>query len=453
MLNMFDKILKTIKSNGGTAIVRFAYDNFDGDEDLEPSLDMILKHISQVCPILTNNKDAISYVELGFFGPWGEMHSSEICKPENVSKAIDVMLENTPEEIKIGVRQPKYYVNWLGIDRAKLNENITVKGTPEYRVGLFNDGYLGSHSDLGTFENREIEVEWLEHQALHTLYGGEIVSTRTSSGNEEIDTINTAEYMSKEAFRTHTTYLNSEYDEDVIDAWKDETYNGEDELYKGQTGYLYITNHLGYRFVLRNSDINMSENKKLHINLDIENVGFANLVNNKTVTIVLENADKKYEIKTTIDPTSWNSTETTNVNFDVDLPEDIHEGDWNVYLRISKYGDFTVDNNYQCIRLANDNIWNQTIGANYIGTFTFDNSIPDEPNTPSDSNDPNDSNNTDDSNNVPSNSEDEGFISPDPIPQTGDIQIPIMWIIMFIFIIIELIIFFLITSPIVFEKL
>ncbi len=293
MLNMFDKILKTIKSNGGTAIVRFAYDNFDGDEDLEPSLDMILKHISQICPILTANKDAISYVELGFFGPWGEMHSSEICKPENVSKAIDVMLQNTPEEIKIGVRQPKYYVNWLGIDRAKLNENITVKGTPEYRVGLFNDGYLGSHSDLGTFENREIEIQWLEHQALHTLYGGEIVATRTSSGNEEIDTINTAEYMSKEAFRTHTTYLNSEYDEDVIDAWKDEIYNGDDELYKGQTGYLYITNHLGYRFVLRNSDINMSSNKKLHIDLDIENVGFANLVNNKAVTIVLENSEKK----------------------------------------------------------------------------------------------------------------------------------------------------------------
>ena len=74
MLNTFDAMLKKIKENGATAIVRFAYDNFEGDENLEPSLDMILKHIEQISPVLTENKDVISYVELGFFGPWGEIN-------------------------------------------------------------------------------------------------------------------------------------------------------------------------------------------------------------------------------------------------------------------------------------------------------------------------------------------------------------------------------------------
>ena len=150
MLNMFDKMLKKIKENGATAIVRFSYDNKVGSPNQEPSLDMILRHIEQISSVITENKDVISYVELGFFGPWGEMHTSDISTPENVTKALNVMLDNTPEEIKIGVRQPKYYVDFANIDRAKLNENITVKGTKEYRVGLFNDGYLGSHSDLGT---------------------------------------------------------------------------------------------------------------------------------------------------------------------------------------------------------------------------------------------------------------------------------------------------------------
>lgn len=162
MLDTFDAMLKKIKSNGGTAIVRFAYDEFRGKANLEPSLDMILRHIEQISSVITENKDVISYVELGFFGPWGEMHTSDISTPENVTKALNVMLDNTPEEIKIGVRQPKYYVDFANIDRAKLNENITVKGTKEYRVGLFNDGYLGSHSDLGTFADREIEISWLE---------------------------------------------------------------------------------------------------------------------------------------------------------------------------------------------------------------------------------------------------------------------------------------------------
>lgn len=157
MLDAFDQTLKKIKANGGTAIVRFAY-TYEGQKNKEPEIDMILKHIEQVCPVLTQNQEVVAYVELGFFGPWGEMHSSNVCTVENVSKAIDLMLANTPEKMKIGVRHPGYYTAWAGVDRAKLNENVTEKGTDEYRVGLFNDGYLGSESDLGTFRNREIEI-------------------------------------------------------------------------------------------------------------------------------------------------------------------------------------------------------------------------------------------------------------------------------------------------------
>ncbi len=391
MLNMLDNILNKIKENGSTVIVRFAYDNFEGDANLEPSLDMILKHIEQLCPILTKNIDVISYVELGFFGPWGEMHSSDISKPENVTQALNLMLENTPEELKIGVRQPKYYVDFAKIDREKLNENITVKGTKEYRVGLFNDGYLGSHSDLGTFQNREIEISWLENQALHTLYGGEVVATR---GDEENDKLNTAEYMSKEAFRTHTTYLNYDYDEDVINSWRDEIYNGDDELYKGKSGYLYIANHLGYRFVLRNSNINIIDNK-INLELDIENVGFANLVNNKKVSVILESDSKKFELVSDLDPTTWNTKTISKLNLTITPSDDFEETEYKVYLRISQYGNYLDDNNYQCIRLANNNIWNESLGANYVGQFVYSKEDITEPPTtqdPDSSQDDNDNN-------------------------------------------------------------
>ena len=205
-LNVLNETLSNIKNNGGSVIIRFAYDNFNGKADVEPSLDIILTHISQLKPVFEANQDVISYVELGFFGPWGEMHTSKICTTDNVSRAIDTMLNTVPEKIKIGVRTPNYYAKWLGIDRSKLNENITDKGTKAYRVGLYNDGYLGSESDLGTFANREIEIKWLEKQAMHTLYGGEVVANYASG-----TPLNTAKYMSNEAFRTHTTYLNSEW--------------------------------------------------------------------------------------------------------------------------------------------------------------------------------------------------------------------------------------------------
>ena len=369
-LNALDVTLQNIKNNGGSVIIRFAYDHFNGLKDVEPSLEMILKHISQLKPIFYKDEDVIDYVELGFFGPCGEMNSSKICTTENVSKAINAMLDAVPTNIKIGVRTPNYYAKWLGIDRATLNENIAQKGTDEYRIGLFNDGYLGSNNDLGTFANREIEIAWLENQATHTFYGGEVVVNYNPATKPAINTI---EYISQEAFRTHTTYLNSEWNDKVIKAWKEELYNGDNELYLGQTGYFYVSNHLGYRFVLKKSEVTdkIEANDSLKIKLQIENVGFANLINNKVVTIVLENNEKIYEIPTNIDATNWASKEISNVNIDVSLPEDIELGDYNIYLRISQHGNMNTDNNYKCIKLANNNIWNDDFSANYIGKVTI----------------------------------------------------------------------------------
>ena len=368
MLNSFNQTLKMIKENGETAIVRFAY-TYEGDKNKEPSIDMILTHIKQLCPIFTENQDVISYIELGFFGPWGEMHTSDVCTQENVAKALDVILNNTPEKIKIGVRQPKYYAYWAGIERDKLSENITTSGTKEYRVGLYNDGYLGSESDLGTFNNRELEIKWLGNQANHTLYGGEVVANYASG-----TPLNTVKYMSEEAFKTHTTYLNGIYNDKVLEAWKNEKYEGKDQLYKGKNGYTYIANHLGYRYVIRKANLQnkVEQGKKLNIELNIENVGFANLINNKIVTIVFVKNDKIYEVKTKIDPTKWKSKQIKKLQFEVELPEKLDDGNWNIYLRISQYGNLKIDNNYQCIRFANEGqMWNQDIGANYIGNTTI----------------------------------------------------------------------------------
>ncbi len=384
-LNALNETLQNIKNNGGSVIIRFAYDHFNGIKDVEPSLEMILKHISQLKPIFYNNEDVIDYVELGFFGPCGEMNSSKICTTDNVSKAINAMLDAVPTNIKIGVRTPNYYAKWLGIDRATLNENTTVKGTDAYRIGLFNDGYLGSNNDLGTFANREIEIAWLEKQATHTFYGGEVVANYNPVTKPAINTI---EYISQEAFRTHTTYLNSEWNDKVIKAWKEEIYNGDNELYVGQTGYFYVSNHLGYRFVLKKSEVtdNIEANAPLKIKLQIENVGFANLINNKVVTLVLQNNEKTYEIPTNIDATNWNSREISNVNINVPLPEDIEVGDYNIYLRISQHGNMNTDNNYKCIQLANNNIWNEEFHANYIGKVTISEITKEETQKPNDNN-------------------------------------------------------------------
>ena len=366
MLDALDGTLKNVKKNGGSVIIRFAYDDFDGTKNLEPSMDMMLMHINQLESVFEQNKDVIAYVELGLFGPWGEMHSSEMCTTDNVSVALDAMLKAVPEDITIGVRTPAYYAAWAKVERKNLHNDITQKGTDAYRVGLYNDGYLGSESDLGTFSNRETETTWLSNQARHTFYGGEVVANRA-----EGEPLNTVVYMSEEAFKTHTTYLNLYWNDSVIDSWKEEIYQGEGVRYQGQTGYTYVVNHLGYRYVLRQcqTDSQGRQGESFQLDMKVENVGFANIINAKKASVILEGDNKTYEIITDIDVRNWNSKELTEIKKSIVLPDDIATGEYKVYFRISKYGDYTSDNNYQCIQFANEGIWKESIGANQIGSI------------------------------------------------------------------------------------
>ena len=380
MLDALDETLKNVKKNGGSVILRFAYDDFDGIADLEPSMDMMLVHIGQLKAVFEENADVISYVELGLFGPWGEMHTSKMCTTENVSIALDGMLQAVPKEITVGVRTPYYYATWAKVERSLLHLDMPQEGSDAYRVGLYNDGYLGSESDLGTFDNREIETTWLSNQARHTFYGGEVVANRA-----EGEPLNTVAYLSKEAFKTHTTYLNLYWNDAVIDSWKEEVYQGEDLRYQGQSGFTYVTNHLGYRYVLRQCklDDQIHKGQNFPLNLKIENVGFANLINRKVVSIIFEGQNSTYEVRTDLDARTWESAQVTSIQKEIVLPENMEAGEYKVYLRVSKYGEYLTDQNYQCIQFANEGIWNEEIGANEIGSIRVleeeTGNTPDEP--------------------------------------------------------------------------
>ncbi len=419
MLNTLDATFTNLEEHHSSAIVRFAYDPWFGGADTihEPSIEMINRHQEQLGPVLSKHANCIVSVELGLFGKWGEMHSGDQCSQENFNKAIDKWLEVLPESIPISVRTPGYYADWANVERAKLNENITVKGTDAYRVGIYNDGYLGSSDDLDTYEDRDVELSWIRNQATHTLFGGEVVANDHSG-----DVTNTAAYMEQEAFITHTSYLNIEWNDSVINAMKKEDYSGPDPLYQGMTGFDYIRNHLGYRYVLRDVRLTKETTAKENfgIEADIENVGFGNIVKEKELQLILESNDHTYYFNTSDlkaegekdpslnetvennDPTAWYSKETVTFKAVCDLPDDMVLGDYRVYLRISDDKNSRGLNGYP-VKFANADkkestsdsnenpesidgsdhatsgtvsIWNENLGANYLGDVTITDQTP-----------------------------------------------------------------------------
>lgn len=387
MLDAFEGMLDDVRKRGHSAIVRFAYDPwYNGTKNCDPDQSVILTHLKQLAEVYSRNTDVITYVELGMYGSWGEMHSSANGTNSNIAEALQTLLEATPPEIKIGVRRPDIVAYWLkitdgndysgfDIDSEKFQQALAEKKDTIYRVGMYNDGYLGSDSDLGTIGmgasghklTREMMVKWLEKYSQHTPYGGELVAN-----NNGENPINTPEYISVEGFRTHTSYLNYEWHQPTILGWKDMIFNGNDAEYSGCDGYTYVANHLGYRFILRKSVLpdSVAQNEEFPITLRIVNMGFANLTKKKKVSFILSGENHKYEIfpNAEIDPHNWLSRISDETTTSITLPNDVEIGKYQLYMRISELGDFTKDNNLYCIQFGNPSSqYNSDLGANLIG--------------------------------------------------------------------------------------
>lgn len=389
MLNAFEAMLDGVRKRGKSAIVRFAYDPwYNGTKNCDPDQSLILTHLKQLGEVYSRNTDVIVFVELGMYGSWGEMHSSTNGMNANIAEALQTLLVATPPEIKIGVRRPDIVAQWLkvndgndysgfDIDSDRFKQALEEKGDTIYRVSMYNDGYLGSNSDLGTVGmgasghqmTREMMVKWLEKYSQHTPYGGELVANYNGD-----NPINTPEYLSVEGFRTHTSYLNYEWHQPTILGWKDIVFNGDDAEYNGCDGYTYVANHLGYRFVLRNSTLpdSVAPSKDIPINLTIENVGFGNLTKAKKVSFVLVGENEIYEIEPNngINPRDWESRKPVDLQTSITLPNSVETGNYQIYLRVSELGDLTKDNNLYCIQFGNTSSqYDSKLGANLIGNI------------------------------------------------------------------------------------
>lgn len=310
-LNVLQQTFDNIRDFGGRVIVRVCYDPwYNGRSNVTPAHEWVLKHVKQLAPVLSKNTDVIVALEMGMHGAYGEMHSDTSITYDRVAEAVNLMLRNTPPELKILTRTGNYsakvlgFDNWgvdFNIDGEKFAEIAKAKGDTMYRVGMFNDGYLGTQYDYGTWGAdcktsicREEGVAWLEKYGINTPYGGEALTT--ASGYE---VINTPEFLAYEGFRTHTSYLNIQWNNNLIDSWKKTTFKQKDFDYDparvdSLSGFKYINDHLGYRFVLRESWLSdtVGADGIFKAKLRIQNVGFGNLTWNAPVRLaVLEDLE------------------------------------------------------------------------------------------------------------------------------------------------------------------
>lgn len=297
---------------GTKLILRFLYD-WDGlAPATEPeSLELILTHMNQISTLVNKYRDTVYILQGIFIGNWGEMHHSHFMDAASVKTLIRHLHEVITPSIYLSVRTPSH---WRTVtDLYDLPATFPAFGADDSlmgRLGLFNDGILGSESDLGTYGNtarrdaaspsyqgtRKEELAFQNQLCQYVPNGGEVVY------NQNLSDLKT----SVSALRTmHVSYLNADYDSRVLDKWRNTVWTEKDSFY-GCDGYHYVQAHLGYRYLIRACRLKTSGflNPKLTLTLTLQNDGFSNTLRPFCTSVVLKNK---------------NTGEATHVPFHADL--------------------------------------------------------------------------------------------------------------------------------------
>ena len=259
-------------------IVRFLYDWNGENEQYEPeNLDIILQHMEQVGDVLREYHSCIYTLQGLFIGNWGEMNGTQYVDDDSLQRLASTLAEVSNPDTYLSVRMP---MHWRKITQISDIQTFLQSDSPYvHRLGLFNDGMLGNEGDYGTYGTQSRSQvgdysAWTREEELD--FQDELCRTVPNGGEVIIDNAyNDLDHAIADFNRMHITYLNEDYDRNVLEKWSNSVVHT-DDCYDGMDGLSYMKARLGYRFVLRECRMQQDFWKDtLHVELDVSNSGFA----------------------------------------------------------------------------------------------------------------------------------------------------------------------------------
>lgn len=296
-LENIENLFRAISGTDKRWIVRFLYDWHGENEQYEPQdIEIITGHMKQLGGILKTYKDCIFTLQGLFIGNWGEMNGTRYADQESMQQLTARLLESTDETTFLAVRTPAQWRKITGTaDIAGADGEMT------RRLGLFNDGMLGSESDYGTYggQTRAEAGDTAAWTRAEELAFQEELCGKVPNGGEVIvdNAFNDLEAAIADLRTMHVTYLNENYDRKVLEKWAADTVHTED-CFDGMDGLTYISRHLGYRLLLSGAELSQEPGQgTVELSVSLKNVGFAPLYRACDMRIVLcaEDGGSVYE--------------------------------------------------------------------------------------------------------------------------------------------------------------
>jgi hypothetical protein len=344
MLDQMSAGFADVRANGIKVILRFMYNS---SETADAPKSRVLQHIAQVKPILQANADVIAVWQGGFIGAWGEWHSSTngLDNPTDQRDIVTAMLDAMPASRSIVIRTPDALE--AAFPGGPIAAEDAWSGSDRSRLGHHNDCFLSSPTDYGTYPSSGDWKAYVANDAQYTPAGGETCSVSAPRSDCETATA--------EMRMLHWSYLNAEYNQDVLGRWDDQGC-GED-----------VAQDLGYRFALAQAAVSeqVAPGGKLDVAFEIENTGYAAPFNARPVHVVVRGGGRTMTAKLATDARSFQSG-TSVVSTTLRLPADVAPGEYEVALWLPDDAASLQDDPRYAIQLATQGVWEAETGFNVL---------------------------------------------------------------------------------------
>ena len=380
-LARLDQDFATARAAGFKIVPRFAYNYFTGGPDAP--LERVLGHLDQLAPVLQRNADVLAFMELGFIGCWGEMHSSSnaLVDPTGLNDATRAILEKAfavvPRERMIAIRAPASKFQFFGNDALVPIEPLTdaqaFDGSVQARWGQHEDCLVCGEWNWGTWLSPPDDPfavrRFLHADNLYVVQGGE----GGTPGPPQPPDVDRDGYT-------------SDYDacRRVMPAFEDSRWSALNGGYRAnswfgaagarwqQEGCLdTIALRLGYRFRLALATLPLAVRRgaPLHLSLVVHNDGWAAPYNPRDTQLVLRN--RKTQVVTRLhlrtDPRRWQPGVTT-IALRRKVPARLKPGQYDVLLALPDPAPSLRDRPEYAIRFANAGVWDPQCGCNSLQT-------------------------------------------------------------------------------------
>ena len=314
-----------------------------------------MRHIEQIKPLLQKNEDVIMVFQAGFVGVWGEWAFTDHfimnpSKPEHFlprRRVLEAMLEALPVSRQVAVRTPDFKMKMYGLTYSDtLTAATGHSGSLLSRIGGFNDCFMSSANDWGTYANSNSRTFW-RGDTRYTFMGGETCAVQQDGrGNDYCN----CQASIRDMEHYHWTYLNIDYNTKVLDKWK--------------SGGCYneVKRRLGYRLVvdsLRYTPTPVA-GEPYRLVLYMRNAGFSAPQNPRGARLIfVAESGEETAFELGSDPRSWHPG-ITGIDTEFILPA----AKGSLYLQLPD--PLLPDRPEYCIALANQGVWNKDNGYNKL---------------------------------------------------------------------------------------